>query len=262
MTHLTSSFWRPVVSAVLVMASFLVASCSDGGQTSQDISRETGAPPKNSGTTASVVDPANIDPADFVERIDNPYLPFTPGSKWVYEGTSGERIEVVVTPERKMIMGIPAVVVRDTVSVGGQIKEDTLDWYAQDRAGNVWYLGEDTKEYENGKVVSTAGSWEAGVNGAQPGIIMHKSPPVGGPPYRQEYLRGEAEDMAQVIRLDGTAKVPYGSFDQLVVTREFTPLEPNALEEKYYARGVGTILEVGIQGSHQRVELVSFTPGG
>jgi hypothetical protein len=265
MIHMTSSLWRLVVSAVLVMASLFVASCSDGAQTTQNLSRETRAPavsPKTNVGSAPAVDPANLDPAAFVEHIDNPYMPFRPGSKWIYESSSGERIEVVVTPDRKMIKGIPAVVVRDTVTAGGQLVEDTLDWYAQDHAGNVWYMGEDTKEYENGKVVSTAGSWEAGTNGAEPGIIMHKSPPVGGPPYRQEYLRGEAEDMAQVIRLDGSAKVRYGSFDRLVVTREYTPLEPNVLEEKYYAHGVGSVLELGIRGSNQRVELVSFTPPG
>ena len=204
-----------------------------------------------------------LDPAAFVDRIDNPYLPFVPGAHWVYEGVSDgqvEHIDVRVTDERRMIMGISAVVVRDTASVHGAVVEDTRDWYAQDADGNVWYLGEDTGEYENGAVVSTAGSWEAGVDGAYPGIVMEAHPNVGDA-YRQEYLPGEAEDLAQVARLGVSESVPYASYDDLLVTREWSPLEPQVVEEKYYAAGVGSVLEVTTRGGDERIELHSYTPG-
>lgn len=204
-----------------------------------------------------------LDPADFVARIDNPLLPLLPGSRWVYEGESDgevERIEVVVTNETRVVMGITATVVRDTVSVGGEVVEDTWDWFAQDADGNVWYLGEDTAEYENGEVVSTAGAWEAGVDGALPGIVMKAQPQIGDA-YRQEYYEGEAEDMAEVVRTGVTETVPYGSFAGLVVIEEWTPLEASVVEEKYYAEGIGVVLEVVVRGGSGRVELVEYTPG-
>jgi hypothetical protein len=204
-----------------------------------------------------------LDPAAFVDVVDNPYWPLIPGSTWVYEGTDGEeseRIEVTVLAERKVVHGIGAVVVRDTVTVDGQRKEDTRDWYAQDREGNVWYLGEDTKEYEDGKVVSTKGSWEAGVDGALPGIVMQADPRPGDA-YRQEYYRGEAEDLAEVVRLGGAERVKAGRFDRLVVIKEWNPLEPGVVEEKSYAPGVGVVLERKVTGGTGRVELIQFTPG-
>lgn len=221
-------------------------------------------------TRAAVIDPGDggryaptVDPANFVATIDNPYLPLTPGSRWVYEGRSGgetERTVVTVTEDRKAVMGIPAVVVRDTVSVGGDVIEDTYDWFAQDKQGNVWYLGEDSKEYERGKVVSTGGSWEAGVAGALPGIVMRANPQVGDA-YRQEFLQGEAEDMAEVVRFGAHAKVPFGRFDDLLVTKEWNPLEPKTVEKKYYAAGVGLVMERAVRGGKGRAELVDFTRG-
>lgn len=196
-----------------------------------------------------------LEAADFVDRIDNPFLPLVPGSRWVYE-SGAERVEVVVLEETRDILGITATIVRDTVSEEGEVVEDTFDWFAQDRDGNVWYLGEDSKEYED-EVVSTAGSWEAGVDGAQPGIIMQASPRVDVG-YRQEYYVGEAEDLAQVLRLDGKASVPFGSFENLLVIQEWNPLEPRVIENKYYARGVGLVLEEKVKGGSERVELVSF----
>jgi hypothetical protein len=135
-------------------------------------------------------------------------------------------------------MGVECVVVNDKAWENGKLIERTYDWHAQDKEGNVWYFGEDTKEYENGKVVSTKGSWEAGVDGAKPGIIMQAHPKVGQS-YRQEYYKGEAEDMAKVINLNESVTVPYGSFDHVLVTKEWTPLEPSYAEHKYYAPGVG-----------------------
>jgi hypothetical protein len=221
-------------------------------------------------TAEPVIDPGDggnyapqIEPADFVDRIDNPYLPFTPGARWVYEGEADgevERIEVTVTDEPRVVMGIPAVVVRDTVTIGGAVIEDTYDWYAQDVAGNVWYLGEETKEYEDGDVVSTDGSWEAGVDGALPGIVMQASPAVGDA-YRQEYYEGEAEDLAEVVRDGVPESVPFSDYDRLLVIREWNPLEPDAVEEKYYATGVGAVLEIKTRGGDERIELIEYTPG-
>ncbi len=145
---------------------------------------------------------ADVTVADFVATIDNPYLPFADRARWVYEGESDgerERIEAVVMSERVEVMGVAATAVIDTASVDSEVVEGTTDWYAQDVDGNVWYLGEDTVEYEGGKAVSTAGAWDAGVDGAQPAIVMPAQPNVGLA-YRQEFYAGEAEDMGEVIR--------------------------------------------------------------
>jgi hypothetical protein len=209
-------------------------------------------------------EPVTLDPADFVEVIDNPFWPMSHGSVWVYTETNDEgnelQVEVTVTDETKDILGITATVVHDVVSMDGEVLEDTLDWYAQDSAGNLWYLGEDTKEYEDGEVVSTAGSWEAGVDGAQPGIILPADPQVGMA-YRQEYYAGEAEDEAEVLSLDESADVPFGSFDGCLQTEDSTPLDPDVVEHKYYAEGVGPVLVIQVSGGESREELISFTPG-
>jgi hypothetical protein len=206
----------------------------------------------------------DVDPANFVAVIDNEYLPWIVGSRWVYEGDvdgEPERVEVVVTDRRKTILGIEATVVRDSVYTGDELTEDTFDWYAQDEEGNVWYLGEDTKEYENGEVVSTEGSWEAGVDGAEPGIVMPARPTVGRA-YRQEYYAGEAEDMAEIIDVDGIVDGPTGHYDDVVTTKDWTPLEPGVIENKQYAPGVGVVHEELVAGGDESLELVEFAPGG
>ncbi len=154
-----------------------------------------------------VIDPGDggdhaptVDAADFVDGVDHPYLPLTPGSSWVYEGVDDgetERVEIEVTDERRTVMGVSATVVRDTVYEDGEMVEDTYDWFAQDLDGNVWYLGEDSSEFEDGELVGTEGSWEAGVDGALPGIVMLASPEIGDA-YRQEFYEDEAEDMAEI----------------------------------------------------------------
>jgi hypothetical protein len=222
------------------------------------------------GRPAPVIDPGDdgayapaIDPDDFVGSIDNSYLPLIPGSRWVYEGRSGgdtERTEVVVTEDRRTVMGIEVTVVRDTVSADGELLEDTFDWFAQDRQGNVWYFGEASNEYEPGGAVSTDGSWEAGVSGALPGIVMPAQPRVGFA-YRQEYLEGEAEDMGQVIGVGRRTSVALGDFDGVVVTRDWNPLEPSVIEEKHYAPGVGLVLEQRTEGGRERAELIEYTKG-
>ncbi|NIR35097.1 MAG: hypothetical protein GWN79_02270 [Actinobacteria bacterium] len=223
------------------------------------------------GDAEPVIDPGDggdyapaIDAADFVDEIDNPYLPLLPGTRWVYEGIEDgeiERIEVEVTDERREVMGISAIVVRDTVYEDGELIEDTYDWFAQDVDGNVWYLGEDSREYEDGELLGTEGSWEAGVDGALPGIVMLATPAVGDA-YRQEYYEDEAEDLGEVHQLGVSETVPAGSFDDIVVIREWNPLEPDVVEDKYHAPGVGVILEVKVRGEEGRVELVEFRAPG
>jgi hypothetical protein len=200
-----------------------------------------------------------FDPNNFVEGVDNPYLPLTPGavSTFVGETTEGtETIVVEVLHQTKTILGVKATVVRDRVTLEGELIEDTFDWYAQDASGNVWYLGEDSKEYEDGVVVSTEGSWEAGVDGAEAGIIMLANPKKGDS-YAQEDAPGVAEDMARVKGLTGPVTVPYATYDQVLAILEWTPLEPGARGTKYYASGVGVVLETSKKG--ERVELVSVT---
>ncbi len=203
-----------------------------------------------------------INPEDFVEEIDNPYFPLTPGTTFVYEGESEEenktlRSEVNVTNETKVIMGINTTVVRETEYEDDELEEETFDWYAQDKDGNVWYFGEDSKEYDEDEVVNTTGSWEAGVDGAQPGIIMSGDPQVGDV-YYQEYLEGEAEDQAEVVSLNESVTVAYGSFENCLMTREWNPLEPDSEENKYYAPGVGLLLEEEVEGGAERLELVEI----
>lgn len=201
-----------------------------------------------------------IEPDNFVDYIDNKYLPYVPGTKMTYEGKTEEesiRIEIHVTDDTKVVMGVTCTVVRDTEYEDGEMVEDTYDWFAQDKDGNVWYFGEDSKEYEDGKEISTAGSWEAGKDGAYPGVIM-MAKPLTSFSYRQEYYKGEAEDMAEVIGLNVSKTVSYGSFNDVLQTREWTPLEPDVEEHKYYAPGIGVIYEEAVKGDEEYVELVDY----
>jgi hypothetical protein len=199
-----------------------------------------------------------IDPARFTTTIDNPYFPLTPGTTYRFEGVSSggnETNAVAVTARTKKILGVTCVVVRDEVRTDGRVTELTFDWYAQDADGNVWYFGEDSRDYSGGTVTSTHGSWQAGVDGAQPGIVM-PGVPTKHVTYRQEYLPGEAEDQARVLALNGSASVPYGSFEDLVVTRDWSPLEPSVIERKFYAKGVGLVLERLVSGAGEFSRLV------
>lgn len=208
-----------------------------------------------------------LDPAGFTTRIDNPYWPMRPGSRWVYRETDPEgtkqRVVVTVTAKTKRVAnGVTARVVHDVVTENGKPVEVTDDWYAQDKCGNVWYLGEATKEYENGKVVSTEGSFEAGVAGAQPGVIM-LAKPKRGMRYRQEYYAGHAEDRAEVFSLGEQVEVPAGFFGRgkVLMTRDLNPLERRILEYKFFARGVGPVLAVGVSGGSDREELLRYSRG-
>jgi len=203
-----------------------------------------------------------IDPNNFVRHVTNEFFPLKPGTVFFYEGTKDgvpTTDEMTVTHETKQILGVTCTVVRDRAFEDGVLAEDTIDWYAQDKQGNVWYFGEDTKELDpNGNVISTEGSWEAGIDGAQPGIIMEAHPHKGDR-YQQEFSSGVAEDQAQVLSLDKSKCVKYGCFDDLLLTKETTPLEPGQAENKYYAEDVGFILGVMVKGGNERSELVRIT---
>jgi hypothetical protein len=212
-------------------------------------------------------EPVDLDPDDFTAEIDNPYWPMKTGAKWVYRETDLEgaqqRVVVTVTDRTKRIAnGVEARVVRDVVTdtKTGEAVEITDDWYAQDEDGNVWYMGEDTAEYENDKVVTREGSFEAGVDGAQPGIIMPGDPEVGQS-YRQEYYKGEAEDEGAVLSLDAQAEVPAGHYDPVLMTQDTNPLEPKVYELKFYAKGVGPVMAVSVSGGTDREELISYSGG-
>lgn len=222
-------------------------------------------------TAVAVIDPGDggnytpeIDPADFVDAIDNPYLPYAPGSRWVYEGDSEEGtelIEVEVLEDRRDIQGISATVVRDTVTLGGLVIEDTYDWYAQDTGGNVWYLGEDSTTFECGVPVSTDGSWEYGVDGALPGIVMPAEPEPGFA-YRQEYYAGEAEDLGRIEEVGVARTIGLGDYDDVVITTDWNPFQPEVVEQKWYARDVGMIYEEHVAGGDETVQLVEFRAAG
>lgn len=182
-----------------------------------------------------------FDPANFVSGIDNPYMTLQPGTTYVYKNDgSDELVQTETTRETKLIDGVVCTVVHDRSTVDGELSEDTLDYFAQDKFGNVWYLGEDTKEYEDGKVVSTEGTWRAGVDGATPGIVMEAHPQVGDQ-YDQEHAIGVAEDKAKVISLHELIDSPYASSSDALQTDEFTPLEPGLLEHKFYIAGIGLV---------------------
>lgn len=203
----------------------------------------------------------SINAADFVKTIDNPFLTLTPGQSLTFEGTEdGEtvRSQLEVTHDTKVILGVTVTVVRDRSFENGQLTEDTLDWYAQDRVGNVWYFGEDSKAIKNDKVVSTEGSWEAGKDGAKPGIVMKAQPRIGDT-YRQEYLKGEAEGMAEVLATDKPTSTRLGQYQRCLQIKEWAPDEASIVEHKFYCAEVGNlVLAQKVKGESGQVELVEI----
>ena len=221
------------------------------------------APPVAQTTPAGTAAAPVFEPGNFVTVVDNPFFPLKPGTVWVYEGIRDEqtqRDEVAVTNRTKVVDGVTAVVVTDVATHAGELLEKTEDWYAQDKQGNVWYLGEDTASYSNGKVESREGSWTAGVDGAVPGIIMPAHPGVPFA-FRQEYLRDHAEDTSWVVDEAQTVKVPYGTLTGAIRTLEFSRLEPEVVDTKYYAPGIGIVREVSLSGPKENADLVSFKQG-
>jgi hypothetical protein len=252
------------VSAVVGVLAVAVAIVAPGGESS---TRASASAARGGCALPRGGEQIDLVPANFTTRIDNPYWPMKPGNRWVYRETDPEgarqKVVVTVTSKTKQIAnGITARVVHDAVTDEGSPVEVTDDFYAQDRAGNIWYLGEDTKEYENGRVSSTSGSFEAGVDGAQAGVVMPARPRVGLS-YRQEYRKGEAEDRASIFSLKEQVEVPFGHFrkGRVLMTRDVNPLEPKVLEYKFYARGVGPVLAIGVSGDNDREELLSYSRG-
>lgn len=200
-------------------------------------------------------------PRSWAAAVTNPYFPLVPGTRWEYAGESDDGPEttvVEVLAARRMVNGVEATVVRDRTYLSGELVEDTDDWFAQDDAGNVWYLGEASKEIENGQVVSTEGSWEWGAGGALPGIIMWGDPAAHlNESYRQEYFRNEAEDWGKVVATNVVVTVPQGTHSGCVRTEDWNALERGARENKYYCPNVGLVLET-VPSSTDRVELVTL----
>lgn len=246
----------PVATVAVASVLFLTAGCTSGpGPATR--SPDSGSALPQSGESV------DLNPAQFTTDIDNTYWPMAPGTRWVYRETDADggvlRVVVTVSTETKEIAnGVTARVVRDTVTQDGEVVEDTFDWYAQDAQGTIWYLGEDTAEFDGGEVTSTEGSFEAGVDGALPGVIMPGTP-VAGLAYRQEFYEGEAEDNGQILSLSEMADTPAGHFDDVLLTKDTITIEPDVLEYKLYAPGVGPVLVFGVSGGSGREELVEFT---
>jgi len=247
---------------ISLSAALFIGACGTDATAGKDKNSSTSTS-GNPGHLPQGSERVKLEPADFTTHIDNPYWPMAPGDKWVYRETDQKRseyhVEVTVTDHTKEIAnGVEARIIHDVVSQNGQPVEITDDWYAQDKAGNVWYLGEDTAEYENGKVTSRAGSFEAGVAEAQAGIIM-PAHPRDGMAYRQEYYRGEAEDRAEVLSTQEQVEVPFGHFTGALLTKDLVPTEPKVSEYKLYAKKVGPVLTTQTSGGSSREELISYT---
>jgi hypothetical protein len=201
-----------------------------------------------------------INPADFVARIDNPHAPFKPGAWWEYRKRSAEgteRVRVEVLNKHREILGVSTTVVRDRVWLNGEIQEDTVDWLAQDKRGNVWYFGELSQGYEDGMLASLDGSFEAGKDGAKPGLWI-KAAPKAGDFYRQEWAPGNAEDVVQVQSVNAPDDVPFRNSKPVLMTRDFSPQAPGGDELKFYVPGVGFVLEIELD-SGERLELVDYS---
>ena len=211
-------------------------------------------------TDTKAIPPASIDPSDFSDPQQNPYFPLEPGTVSRYGGVEdGERFRerIVVTDRTKQILGVDTIVVVDVLRVDGRLAERTEDWYQADDAGSVWYFGEDTAEYDrHGDVISTSGSWEAGVDGARAGIIMPADPRPSDA-YFQEFYRGEAEDQAWVVHRRETVRVPYGRVTDVIRTYEWSRLEPAVLVMKQYGPGLGIVRERIVAGGAERLELIA-----
>jgi hypothetical protein len=260
--------------ALLVLAACTSATPSGSSSATSSVLPGSGSPSASASASAAATPfPAAyqkgatyapiLDPAKFVATVDNPFFPLTPGTRWEMRANgdaAGEVTITQVTHHTKTIMGIKCVVVHDEVRTDGEVTESTQDWYAQDADGNVWYMGEQTAEYKNGQVTTRAGSWEAGVGGAVPGIIM-AAQPVVNLTYRQEFLKGEAEDLAKVVDLSSTARTAFRTFSGTLVTQDWSPLEPKQIEDKFYASGVGLVMERLVKGGTSTNVLTDYRPG-
>jgi hypothetical protein len=237
---------------IALTAAVSVAGCGSSSSSSGGSSASSTIKIRSAPTSGPPYHP-KIVAADFTTHVTNRYWPLRPGAAWVYDGTKDhvpEHVVVTVAKETKTVLGVKCLVIHDRVTINGSLEENTTDWYAQDRSGAVWYFGEDSKDYKNGVVVSTQGTWEAGVDGAQPGVVIQGNPKPG-PTYRQEYRPGVAEDMAKVLTTTAVQSVPAGAFRHVVETYDTDPLNPDKVERKFWAPGVGAVHVVRVGGSHQ-----------
>jgi hypothetical protein len=251
---MTNQTRRAAIHSAITAISVIGAACGERIPTSPAVSLP------NAVLATNAVLPTFPGAGQFVALVDNPYFPLIPGTTFQYRTETADGLEtntVEVTRQTKRILGVSATVVHDRVFLDGLLTEDTFDWYAQDTQGNVWYLGEQSCTVQGGQCVSTAGSWEAGVQGAQPGIIMWADPAAQkGSTYRQEYFAGSAEDVGKVVGLNAAADTPYGSFTGCLETVDWSLLENSSREHKVYCQGTGLVLEVAKGG--ERSELVAI----
>jgi hypothetical protein len=246
----------PAIAALAVAT--LAAGCGSGGDSGGG----------SGGSSAKSTRPASssgLDPANFTTKVDNPWFPLKPGTTWVYKGTDDEgkptRDVVHVTRSTKVVGGVRVVVASDRVYTEGRLAERTHDYYAQDKQGNVWYVGEDTADLgPGGKVITREGTWHAGVDGAKAGLFMPARPRVGER-HRQEYYKGHAEDEFQVLKLGVSISTPFRSFNDALLTQEVTRLEPGIVGVKYYARGIGQVAEQTTKGNQENLKLVALRRG-
>jgi hypothetical protein len=238
-----------VLGAIAVAAAVLAAPAAAGGE------RSCRLPRFGPGRQYQ----PRIVPANFSPTVTNRLFPLRPGTTLVYTGTKdGEKALdlVAATSGTRVIDGVTTRVVEDRLYLDNVLAERTSDYYAQDRCGNVWYFGEDTAELDrHGKVVSTEGTWHAGVDGAQPGVVMQAHPQLGRR-FRQEWYEGHAEDVFRVVSRSSRITVPYGSFRHALRTEETNALEPDVLDNKYYVKGIGEVAEVSVKGPREALKLV------
>jgi hypothetical protein len=245
---------RSFTTAVAITAlSATLGACGSGGS----------GPPAGPAPARTAAAAQTPNPSDFVRHVDNPWYPLIPGTVYRWRGVArGKPVTDVlsVTNDTKQILGVTTTVIHDRFYRNGRLVEATTDWYAQDREGTVWYFGEATRELDRkGRVVSRAGSWQAGVDGAQAGIFMPARPRVGQA-FRQETYEGHAEDRFRIRSLHASVKTPYVTSRRAMRTTETTPLEPGVVDAKYYVRGIGTVVEATVKGpEHERLELVAVS---
>jgi hypothetical protein len=261
---------QPAMALVGVAMAVALAASACGSGAGSSSSKQTTSPATTpeaptSGTSAELSSKpqaglARIDPKNFTLPVDNPYFPLKPGTTYRHEGDKEGKPAVIVytvTDQTKQILGVTNVVVVDKLYVNGRIEEIAHDWYAQDRQGNVWYFGETIKEYDaEGRPIPAKGAWQAGVDGAKPGIVMPAKPTVGQI-FRPEFYKGKAEDRYKILDLSATVRTPHGVFSDVLVMSEQTRLEPGVLGLKYHARGFGQIKESVAKGPHETLSLVS-----
>ena len=248
--------------ALLLTATAALATASPGFSSAHPATRASDCTQPGPYQLPQGSDPVTLDPAEFTTTITNPYFPMKPGTTWRFDETSSDgevsKVTVTVTHRTKVIEGVTARVVHDSVRLRGELVEDTLDWYAQDSGGSLWYLGELSKTYEHGQVVSTEGSWTHGRDGAYAGVIIPANPQPGCS-YREEYRAGVAQDQAAVLASNEPVTGPTGAYSNVLHTANTTPLHPDLLENKFYAKGVGPILELDISPDLASVQLTSVS---